>query len=84
MVNAGQRKVASIKSFLDSLAMRSTAYVTTRPRYGGRGPRLMRTLAEQPVPGASICILNPADPDACACRNRNAAWPTDCELGQAA
>ena len=34
MVNAGQRKVASIKSFLDSLAMRSTAYVTTRPRYG--------------------------------------------------
>lgn len=57
---------------------------TTRPRYGGRGPRLMRTLAEQPVRSATVCVLNPADPEACVCRNRNAAWPMDCELGQAA
>jgi hypothetical protein len=57
---------------------------TTRPRYGGRGPRLMRALAEQPVRSASICILNAADPEACVCRTLNAAWPTDCELGQAA
>ncbi len=57
---------------------------TTRPRYGGRGPRLMRALAEQPVRSATICVLNPADPEACACRSRNAAWPPDCELGRAA
>lgn len=57
---------------------------TTRPRYGGRGPRLMRALADQPVRSATICVLNPADPDACACQRRNAAWSTDCELGQAA
>ncbi len=57
---------------------------TARPRYGGRGPRLMRALVDQPVRSASICILNPADPDACVYRSRNTAWPTDCELGQAA
>ena len=56
----------------------------TRPRYGGRGPRLARTLAGPPVRSASICILNPADPEPCACRLRNAAWLPTCELDQAA
>ena len=56
----------------------------TRPRYGGRGPRLQRTLADPPVRSASICILNPADPEPCACRRRNAAWLPACEMDRAA
>lgn len=56
----------------------------TRPRYGGRGPRLERTPADPSVRSASICILNPADPEPCACRRRNAAWLPASELDQAA
>lgn len=56
----------------------------TRLRYGGRGPRLERTLAGPPVRSASICILNPADPEPCACRRRNAVWLPACEMDQAA
>lgn len=53
-------------------------------RYGSCGPLLQRTLAVQPVRSASICILNPMDPEPCACRRRNAAWLPACEMDRAA
>jgi hypothetical protein len=55
-----------------------------RPRYGGRGSRLRRELAASPHRSASICILNPADPEACACRLRSAAWLPSCDMDRAA
>jgi hypothetical protein len=55
-----------------------------RPRYGGRGSRLRHELAVSPLRSASICILNPADPESCTCRRRSAAWLPSCDMDQAA
>lgn len=43
----------------EMIFMPSSAH-TTRPRYGGRGPRLERVLAGQPVRSVPICIPKPA------------------------
>lgn len=73
-----------MRLFKTEMIFMPSSLPATRPRYGGRGPRLERTLTDQPVRSASICILNPADPEPCTCRRRNAAWLPACEMDQAA
>ncbi len=69
--------------FLASPA-RAMSTQAIRPRYGGRGLRSHRTPMDRPEAGASICILDPADPRSCACRDRKATWGSSCDMDRAA